>query len=126
MSDNTEKFAFQNYTCVGNTDTIHIGKYSVTATIVPDEGASPNCGCYDEKDVAEWEAGNWEFVGVVLSVEYNGELISNNAASTWGIEADFSLSDTASYIAECANNLISDAIDCAWKRRGEILKALAY
>jgi hypothetical protein len=50
-----------------------------------------------------WCNGDWEYVGVVVSVEQDGEEVELHAASLWGIE-----SDCTDYLREVAEELFDE------------------
>lgn len=60
----------------------------------------------DFKRLRGWCEGDWEYVGVVVSVEQDGEEIELHAASLWGIE-----SDCRDYLREVANELFDEVAE---------------
>ena len=60
----------------------------------------------DFRRLQRWCNGDWCYVGVVVSVSRDGEVLDNYAASLWGIE-----SDAYDYLAEVANDLAQEALD---------------
>lgn len=78
------------------------------------DGATPGERAADaaEKDFARlraWCDDEWEYVGVVLTVEREGvRLTDDYGAALWGIE-----SDAGDYLREVANQLLGDALDAA-------------
>lgn len=64
-----------------------------------------------EKDfeaMRSWCNDEWRWVGVVISVSYNGVKLTDHAASLWGIEANYPGSDN-SYLLEITNELLDEA-----------------
>jgi hypothetical protein len=58
----------------------------------------------DFKRLRDWCNDHWSYVGVVVSVELDGEEIDSHAASLWGIE-----SDCRDYLREVAGELFDEA-----------------
>lgn len=123
--------SFGLHTCPGDVmHTMH-GKYKVTARVEhdaayhiddndmhnPDQSVT---GCSDEqfKKLMDarfaWLRDEWFYCGIVLSVSRGGVLLCENAASLWGIEANYPGSDNK-YLTEVANELLPEAIDEAEK-----------
>ena len=80
------------------------------------------------KVLAAWENDEWFYRGVVISVarpvKVKGRVIdeivlSDHAASLWGIECNFPESDN-SYLTEVANGLLPEAVEFA----GECLRQM--
>jgi hypothetical protein len=59
-----------------------------------------------------WLADEWHYCGVVLSVERNGVMLDQHAASLWGVECNYPVGDN-SYLLEVANELLPEALDGA-------------
>jgi len=59
-----------------------------------------------------WRKGDWFYCGIVLSVSLEGVTLDTQAASLWGIEANYPGSDNA-YLTEVANDLLPEALDTA-------------
>lgn len=57
----------------------------------------------DFNRLRDWCEGDWEYVGVVVSVYRDGEEIETHAASLWGIE-----SDCTDYLREVAGELFDE------------------
>ena len=76
-----------------------------------------------EAIMAAWEAGEWFYCGVVLSVECDGAMIEAHAASLWGVEANYPDTDNI-YLQEVANDLLPEALAAAEARRAAICAAL--
>lgn len=117
-------FKFQDYICDGDTSTIEYNGFTVTARIVHDEITTPTDyeGIPPEM-VEAWKKDEWDYSGVVLSVEYNGVLLDAHAASLWGIERNYPGGDN-SYFAEVAEELLPDAVSRASEALEELRKAV--
>jgi hypothetical protein len=59
-----------------------------------------------------WRKGDWFYCGIVLSVALEGVVLSEHAASLWGVEANYPESNNA-YLTEVANELLPEALDVA-------------
>lgn len=60
----------------------------------------------DFKRLRDWCNDEWEYVGVVVTVEEDGEEIESHAASLWGVE-----SDCRDYLREVANELFDEVAE---------------
>ena len=69
-----------------------------------------------ERVMAAWKNDEWFYCGVVLSVALDGLILTDHAASLWGIEANYPDSDNA-YLAEVANELLPEALEAAKAER---------
>ncbi len=58
-----------------------------------------------------WEADEWFYCGVVLSIALQGITLETHAASLWGVEANYPGSDN-SYLLSVANELLPEALSC--------------
>ena len=73
-------------------------------------------GCNDKQQAKliaarkAWFSNEWVYCGVVISAIKAGIVIDRNAASLWGIEANYPGSDN-SYLSEVANGLLTEAIE---------------
>mgnify|MGYP003655947651 FL=1 len=56
-----------------------------------------------------WRKDEWFYCGIVLAIECEGVELDWNAASLWGIEANYPGSDNA-YLNEVAGELLPDAL----------------
>ena len=68
-----------------------------------------------------WFNDEWFYCGIMLSVSYKGIVLDSNAASLWGIEANYPGSDNK-YLTEIANELLPEALQAG----KEILDSLQY
>lgn len=71
-----------------------------------------------ERVMAAWKNDEWFYCGVILSVAIDGLVLTDHAASLWGIEANYPDSDNA-YLSEVANELLSEAITEAKAERAQ-------
>ena len=62
--------------------------------------------------MAAWRKGDWFYCGIVLSVALEGVTLADNAASLWGVEANYPGSDNAN-LTEVADELLPEALDTA-------------
>ena len=63
-----------------------------------------------EAVIKSWREGQWFYCGIVLSVALESVTLDPNAASLWGIEANYPGSDNA-YLTEVAQGLLPEALD---------------
>lgn len=139
MTDNRFNRSFDSYACIGDRITADVGGFEVIATIHhddspdrPDEnndgfwpsrdpkaagwiGNDPAVSFEDQQAHAEevmraWEADEWCYVGVVLSVKRNDVTLERNAAALWGVEMNYPGGDN-SYLTEVANELLDEALE---------------
>lgn len=72
-------------------------------------------GCSEEQQATllnarqAWERGEWFCCGLIASVIKNGIVLSNDAASAWGLTIDHPGDDNV-YLNEVAEELIAEAI----------------
>lgn len=99
--------------------------YMIKATLHADSDTHVrDFDCYSREDVRRWMNDEWFYVGVVLSVSYNGIEIDDQAASLWGIDCNFP-GGTNAYLSECAIELQDEAIESAKVKHKQMIKALA-
>ena len=61
------------------------GPFQVKATLYPDwDSSTDDADCYTPKQVEAWRNDEWSFVGLEVTVSFNGREIGSN--SLWGIE----------------------------------------
>jgi hypothetical protein len=77
----------------------------------------------DRTHTTYWKRDEWFYVGIVVSVEYNGVLLDDHIHSVWGYEANFPNGDN-SYLTEEATRLMEEALDDARKVREEMIARL--
>lgn len=145
---------FQNYVCLGDSISVDVGDYTVTARIAhddtvdkPDERDSgfwpsldPNAAGFigagngwrkrfDEQQakaesvMAAWKNDNWFYCGIILSVSIDETILTDHAASLWGVEANYPDSDNT-YLTQVANDLLGDALDAAKRERKRLCDLL--
>jgi len=126
------------YVCAFDTITLEAEGFTFTARIefdpdtgIDDDGYSHNVdqevtGCDDEQQIkllaarAAWEADEWFYCGVVVSVSKAG-IEFPGVASLWGIECNYPEGDN-SYLTEVANELLSEALDVGRQAIHELTK----
>ncbi|MEM7727914.1 MAG: hypothetical protein AAF311_01430 [Pseudomonadota bacterium] len=72
-----------------------------------------------------WEADEWFYCGVVLTVSREGVVLDDHAASLWGIEANYLDSDNA-YLSEVANQLLPEALETAHAALARLCAGCGY
>ncbi|MGE0184056.1 MAG: hypothetical protein AB7F91_17365 [Parvularculaceae bacterium] len=80
-----------------------------------------------EAIMAAWREGEWFYCGIVLSVAIDGIMLDQNAASLWGVEANYPGTDN-DYLTDVAAELLPEAVEigreavlrlrCALEQRG--------
>lgn len=102
---------FDRFVCIGDSRSVDVGPLRVVATIHADHDTTPEdfeyCGGTDHIDA--WERGEWFYCGVALSVYCDDICLTDHATSLWSLEANYPGSDH-SYLTECANELIDEAV----------------
>jgi hypothetical protein len=124
----TFKQDFQPFVCEGDRISCEHEGYTFTARLERDDDSHvDDAECYTKSQIAAWKADEWSFFGIVISVERNGVLLSDHAASLWGIEGNFPSrrKNPNRYFREAANNLLDEALAEAKRRHQEVLSALA-
>lgn len=137
---------FDKYACEGDKIACEVDGFIVTARIVTDdtidapderdEGFWPSKDTKDagycppeyfetaqasaERVMRAWKSGDWFYCGIVLSISKNGIVLSDHAASLWGIECNCPEGDNG-YLLEVANELLPEALSHA----KECLKQIA-
>jgi len=114
---------FSKYACVGDSIRLRISDdVRLVAKIKPDDYERPtNSDCYDKKDVARWEKGEWFFCAIFLSLEVNGREVCDCLVSLWGIDCNFGKDN--SYLTVVANDLLPEALDEAVEKLRDTAKA---
>ncbi|WP_416877546.1 hypothetical protein [Litorimonas sp.] len=62
-----------------------------------------------EKVLAAWKNDEWFYCGIILTVAIDSLVLTDHAASLWGIEANYPDSHNA-YLSEAANELLPVAL----------------
>lgn len=116
--------AFKNFACEGDTVQVAYKNLTIRARIHADHDTHPqDFDCYTPEQIEAWQNRGWSFVGIVLSVWLDDLCIDDHAASLWGI--DCNLTDDNSYLTECANELMHEAVPAADAALDRIRKAVA-
>ena len=103
--------SFPKYACIGDAIKWVNGEFLITATIHQDCDTKPeDSDCCDESQIEAFKNDEWYYCGIVISVEKQGIMIEDHAASLWGVDVNFPGSDN-SYLAEVAQELESEAIE---------------
>ena len=123
---------FDSFVCDGDTIKTEVDGITYEARIVYDSDSGiddDDChnknqsvtGCNDEQYMKlmcareSWFEDEWFYCGIIIKASKLGIIIDHNAASLWGIEANYPGSDN-SYLTDVANELLSEAIEGATKR----------
>ena len=118
---------FDDYICTGDKITTEIDGFVIQAEVVFDVDyhiADNDCHSLEQavtgsseeqhKKILEahgaWIAGEWWYGGLVLSVNKADVVLSDNAASIWGLEINYPNGDN-SYLTEVANELLPEALE---------------
>ena len=118
---------FDSYVCIGDTVQWSADGFDIVARVEFDPHERPeDSDCYSARQIASWRNDEWFFCGVVLSVSRNGVLLSDHAASTWGVECNFPSrrKNPNYYLSEVCAELQSEALETARKEQARILSAL--
>jgi transposase len=116
--------SFDSYATAGDFIEWESEGYTIKATLHED-----NCthvrdsDCYSQEQIQAWKKDEWFYVGVVLSVSYNGTEIDDNAARLFGVDCNFPGGNNA-YLSECALELQDEAIKQAKIKHKQMIKAL--
>jgi hypothetical protein len=115
---------FDSYACVGDKIEWTSDGFDFVATLESDTDSNiSDYGCYGPVKIKQWKHDEWFFVGVVVSVSTNGVLLSDHAASLWGIECNYN-KKANKYLATVARELQSKALETAKTEKAHILSAL--
>ena len=90
------------------------GGFTLTARIKVDDLTRPgefNCS-YSEEDIKRWEAGDWWYVGIVVTAEYKGWRLEDPVASLWGLECGLT-EDSGDYLSEIAAAMLVEELQVA-------------
>ncbi|ARJ66126.1 hypothetical protein WV31_10850 [Magnetospirillum sp. ME-1] len=104
--------------------------FNLTARLVFDEDADPRTDWdeADEKYIESWLNDEWLFVGVVLSVSYNGILLDKHAASIWGCDCNFPRKDGTNpndHLTGWAEELADEAVRAGEAALAELREKVA-
>ena len=102
--------SFSPYACIGDKITWVIDGLLLTATIKGDDYSKPQDFESDLPEVVQaWKNDDWFYCGIVVSVEKQGIMIDENAASLWGIAVNYPGASNE-YLSEVAQDLESEAL----------------
>ena len=135
---------FDGYVCAGDSVEIQVGPLRIRARIVHDPHQSIDdddvhkvdddeawTGWEGAEEVREkcreareaWFRDEWFYCGVVLDVLIGDTVLEKNAASLWGIEANYP-GGTNAYLSEVADELTHEALDAVASRIHETHQGL--
>lgn len=107
---------FAAFACIGDSVTWTPPKKNnphgliLTATIVCDESTRPeDFDCYSAQKIKQWQDGDWDFIGIVLSVHKNRLTLDDHACSLWGIERNYNAKSNL-YFAQVCKDMQEDAL----------------
>ena len=110
MTNNMPKF--DKHPLPGDSITWRNGGFTLVARIKFDDATRPGeVDCYSEEDIKRWEAGEWCYVGIVVSAEYKGWLLEDPVASLWGLECG--LAEDGDYLSEIAAAMLVEELQVA-------------
>ena len=115
---------FPSFAVVG--DSINWGHegFDLTATVIYDNSTHiAGFDCYSALKIKQWNNNEWFFCGIVISVEKNDVLLSDHAASLWGIECNYNKKGNV-YLSTVCAELQGEAIETAKKEEKRIIEAL--
>lgn len=115
---------FNSFVVVGDCVQWDHEGYSLTARVAYDDGTRiADFDCYSALKIKQWENDEWFFCGIVISVEKNDVLLSDHAASLWGIDCNYNKTSNK-YLSEVCAGLQCEAISIAKKEEKRIIAAL--
>ena len=115
---------FNPYVCAG--DCVHWQHegFDLTATVIHDHSTSiDDFDCYSAVKIKQWKNDEWFFAGIVISVKKNDVLLSDHAASLWGIDCNYNKTSNK-YLSEVCAELQDETIETAKKEEKRIIEAL--
>ena len=116
---------FKSFACIGDSISWQKDGFDITATLHPDPDSHVNdSDCYSATKVKQWMNDEWFFVGVVLAVSKDDVLITEHAASLWGIECNYNKNGNK-YLAQIAQELESEALEATRERIEHMIEVLA-
>lgn len=114
---------FKNYVCPGDSIEWNAEGFDFVARLEYDSDTKPtDFDGYSDKSIKRWSNDEWFYCGLILSVSKNGVLLSDHAASLWGIDCNYGKDND--YLSDCCKDLQGEAIDDARVELARILKAL--
>lgn len=110
---------FHNFVMAGDSVTFEDGNFTFEVTLEYDETTTPyDYDCIDKEDINRWEKDEWFYGGLIVSVRYNGVVISDNSVSLWGIECNFSENNP------CLNEAVESLLEEAKEEAPRLLEEL--
>ena len=114
---------FNSFVVVGDSVQWEYEGYNLTARVVYDDSTRiADFQCYSALKIKQWE-NEWFFCGIVISVEKNGVLLLDHAASLWGIDCNYNKTSNK-YLSEVCADLQCEAMETAKKEEKRIIEAL--
>ena len=121
----TAKFPqFDSYALEGDSITWSAEGFDITAHLEYDSQCNPmEFDCYSPIKIKQWKNNEWFYVGVVLSVSFNGVELSDHAASLWGVDCNYNKKSNK-YLANVARDMQDEALEVAKQARETMLSRL--
>lgn len=99
------------------------GQLTIRARMVVDEDSRPgDADCYDAADVDAWKEDRWQYVGLLVSVSWDGVAIAED--NIWGTEHGYlgsgayvNAMSMAGTLGDVVDNALGDAL--MWARKAE-------
>jgi len=114
---------FSAYVCPGDSIEWKSEGFDFAARLEYDGDTKPtDFDCYNEETIKRWRDDEWFYGGLIVSVSKNGVLLSDHAASLWGI--DCNCGENNDYLSDCCKDLQDDATKAARVELARVLKAL--
>jgi hypothetical protein len=85
------------------------GGLSIRITMERDHYDRPDPEVYPERDIASWEAGEWTFWALDLSVWFGAQCIAKCAATIGGVDCVDDGCENYGHLADLANDLAAQA-----------------
>jgi len=115
---------FGSYVCAG--DCVHWQHegFDLVATVIYDNSTNmDDFDCYSSLKIKQWKNNEWFFCGIIISAEKNDVLLSDHAASLWGIECNYNKKSNK-HLSEVCVELQDEAIETAKQQEKRIIEAL--
>ena len=115
---------FDSFALVGDRVQWDNGGYSLTARIEFDHSTHiDDFDGYSAVKIKQWKNDEWFFCGIIISVEKNGVILSDHAASLWGIDCNYNKTSNK-HLSEVCADLQDEAIETAKNEEKRIIEAL--
>ena len=122
--NNSKTPEFNSFAVVGDSVRWDHEGYNLIATILHDDCTSiADFDCYSALKIKQWKNDEWFFAGIVISVKKNDVLLSDHAASLWGIDCNYNKTSNK-HLSEVCADLQGEAIEAAKKEEKRIIEAL--